>query len=141
MVLTILIVGLGVFFTFGVSGQQKKLDTAGMHETLNSLADASTQARELSAEFTKDRVTPNYYRIQMNSILRDLQISQSQLAAAEVDPPLASAKQEARELYGHDISTIEQLRDSLFDKHLAETDISIFEKVAAESKKVSEGLK
>ena len=125
----------GLLFTFGVSGQQRKLDSAGLRETLSSLNESTTQAQQLCAEFSQNHSTPNYFRIQMNSILRDLQISRDQLAAADIDAPLKSAKQEAFELYSKDISTIEQLRDGLFEKDLAKSDIGVFEKVITEIKK------
>ena len=76
----------------------------------------------------------------MNSILRDLQISRDQLAAADIDAPLKSAKQEALELYSKDISTIEQLRDGLFEKDLAKSDIGVFEKVITEINKEAGSL-
>lgn len=138
--LTMLIFTVGVFFTLGVSGQKKILDAPGLRDTLYSLADSTAKAQELSFQFAQDRITPNYFRIQMNSILRDLQISQEQLTAAEVGSPLAGAKQETLELSQKSISTIEQLRDSLFDKNLAKTDISIFEKITTESKKVAKNI-
>lgn len=138
--LIISIFAAGLLFTLGVSGKDKRIDAQGLRESLGSLSASSAQARELSSQFSNDKISPNYFRIQMNSILRDLQISRDHIEKAEADASVQDARQRALSLFDTDISAMEQVRDGLFDKNLAGQKMPTFEHVDTQSKKAAEDL-